>query len=121
MKHALFLGYMFLSLLSFGQAQEPTTKLNTFQLENLQNKELNSLYSERIIKGNFESFRLKNTPIVLVFEEGFQCILLPANELAQFGIDPSGYLETFPDHFLLPIFHFTENGGISAVYTKLGK
>jgi hypothetical protein len=121
MKHALFLGYILLSLLSFGQVQESTTKLNTFHLENIQNKELNTVYSERIIKGNFESFRLKNTPIELIFEEGFKCILIPANELTQLGIDPNQYQEKFPDLFLLPIFHFTENGGISAVYKKFGK
>lgn len=120
MKKCLFLFFLGMSSISIGQTQE-TTKLNSFYIENTLTPDQTELYSERITKGNFESFRLKNTPTVLVFEEGFKCILIPASKLADFDIDSNNYQESFPSQFILPTFRFTENGGIVSIYQKSGK
>ena len=71
-----------------------------------------------ITNSQFENFRLLNTQIRLNFDNGFDIILLSANELQKLGIinTVSGYQTDFPPNYKLPVFHINQSGQVAAEY-----
>ena len=76
-----------------------------------------------ISKLSFENYRLLNNKTTLVFDNGFDIILLSANDANSAGLikDISTYAENFPRDFKLPIFHMTDNGNVGAGYSNYDK
>jgi len=71
-----------------------------------------------ICKSNFENFRLQDQRVTLTFDNGFDLILLSANELQQSGVisNASTYQTAFPPNYHLPKFHINQSGQVAAEY-----
>jgi hypothetical protein len=71
-----------------------------------------------ICNSQFENFRLLNQRVTLNFDNGFDIILLSAQELQQLGLinDLSSYQQAFPPKYKLPVFHVNGKGQIAAAY-----
>jgi hypothetical protein len=72
-----------------------------------------------ISKGNYEGYRLLDRRTTLSFDNGFEIILLSANEMLHSGLigNTSAYPAAFPDKYTLPVFHLAAGGWVSAGYT----
>ena len=71
-----------------------------------------------ITKLSFENYRLRDHRTILSFDNGFEIILFSANELKEKGIisDASRYQAEFIQGFVMPVFHMTPDGKVSAAY-----
>jgi hypothetical protein len=71
-----------------------------------------------ISKGNFEPYRLLDKRTTLKFDNGFEVILLSANEAAGMGLisNASSYQPDFPGKYKIPVFHMSPQGFIVAGY-----
>jgi hypothetical protein len=60
-----------------------------------------------ISKCNLEIYRLRDGRTTLEFDNGFDIVLLSANELAHLGLIPDGssYPAAYPAHYQKPVFH----------------
>jgi hypothetical protein len=74
-----------------------------------------------ILNASMESFRLKETDVVIKFKEGFECTLLSAKSLYIKGIlvDPSNYQSKFNSEYRLPIFSISKSGSLLAEYSPV--
>jgi hypothetical protein len=66
-----------------------------------------------ISKGNFEQYRLMDKRTTLSFDNGFEVILLSANEAAHLGLiaNTAGYQTAYPVSYKLPVFHMDPQQG----------
>lgn len=70
----------------------------------------------KIAKANLESYRLQDKRITLSFDNGFDIVLLSANELEQKGLihNASTYQSAYSPSFKMPHFHLNDAGIICA-------
>lgn len=114
----LFLLVLFISFSgnSFSQINtNPSSFYLSGELSDSRRAELTQLISV----ANFETFRLRNEEVSLVFEEGFSLNLLPGDQMASLGLNPENYPEEFPEHYQLPTFSITPSGIIHAKVHKV--
>jgi len=71
-----------------------------------------------ISKGNFEPYRLQDKRTTLTFDNGFEIILLSANEAERIGLisNASSYQVDFPKTYKIPVFHMSPQGFVVAAY-----
>lgn len=76
-----------------------------------------------ICKAKLENFRLRSSKTTLPFDNGFEIVLLSADELVHLGLISSSesYQSEFPADYRLPVFHVTATGGLTAGYIASGK
>ena len=88
--------------------------LGNFATSGLSKSQLDSSIS----KANFEALRLQNRRDTLTFDNGFQVVLLSANELLGRGvaITASTYLTALPVKYKKPVYHINTSGQISAAH-----
>jgi hypothetical protein len=74
-----------------------------------------------ISKCNLEIYRLRDGRTTLEFDNGFDIVLLSANELAHLGLIPDGssYPAAYPAHYQIPVFHLTPQGWVMAAYSSV--
>ncbi|MBS1623851.1 MAG: hypothetical protein JST83_07520 [Bacteroidetes bacterium] len=74
--------------------------------------------SQGITRGNYEGYRLKSQRNTLVFDNGFEVVLLSAEEAVGKGLltSAAGYPDAFPAEFKMPVFHMTPDGRTTAAY-----
>jgi hypothetical protein len=67
---------------------------------------------------DLENYRLLNTRTTLKFDNGFEIVLLSAAEAQSHGLISStaSYSASFIPKFILPVFHMTADGKVSAAY-----
>lgn len=109
--------FSFIFLLGCIQAQQKTFP-NSFIIQKNGLPEKAAFYTACILKSNVEQYRLKDKEVILVFQEGFECLLLSASSIKQKGlnIDITAYLTEHRS--LLPVFSILESGHLIAHYTK---
>jgi hypothetical protein len=80
-------------------------------------------FSKAISAANLETYRLKSKEVVLKFEEGFDCILVPAETLKKQGISINTqlYNTEYPDNYKLPLFSILKDGTLKATYESISK
>lgn len=109
--------FLFISLLLNNDAFSQ----DNFYLKNVKSQEKEGYYQEQISKANLESFRLRSNEVILEFEEGFQCVLLPAESLKSKKIDSKNYPVKFSKYYVLPQFSIHPQGTLQAVYPNNSK
>ena len=74
--------------------------------------------STYISKLSFENYRLQDKQVTLTFDNGFEIVLLSANEAQTLGLisNASAYQTAFLPKFKLPVFHMVSDGRVSAAY-----
>lgn len=108
---------LFISKLVLGQNAVLSFKCHTLpSLQGFTEKQIDTLVS----RVNLEKYRLKDKRATLVFDNGFEIILLSANEIVPLGIikDASAYPTVYPSGFRLPSFHLTPYGRIEMEYSS---
>ena len=107
-KLPLILGLL-LSLSAFSQ-----TSLHSFEFQAKPNfQEFTQTQVETFIsKSDLENYRLQDKRVTLSFDNGFDIILLSANEAAVAGLisNPTSYPKRSASHYGLPGFHLTADG-----------
>ena len=102
------------SVMSFGQ-----TPLHSFQCHIKSAQALSEdQIAQYITKGNYENYRLQNRRTVLTFDNGFEIVMLSANEAQAAGLitNAAAYQTEFRPKFKMPVFHMTPDGRVSAAY-----
>jgi len=115
----LCLGILFLSFNAHNQTAE-----NSFEIINSSSFDNSNNYKQAIMAASFDTFRLKNERVTLVFANGLQVELLSATELKSIGtaINLDDYREQNLPDYVMPTFELAPNGYIVAKYLKtLGK
>ena len=71
-----------------------------------------------ISKAKLESFRLQSNRNTLSFDNGFEIVLLSADEMVHLGLIGSSesYQPAFPADYRMPVFHVTPTGALTAGY-----
>jgi hypothetical protein len=102
----------------FGQNQ---TLPNSIILKGEIDKSKLKYFETCILNASMESFRLKETDVVIKFKEGFECVLLSVKSLYVKGIlvDPSNYKLKFNSGYRLPVFSISESGNLLAEFTPV--
>lgn len=69
-------------------------------------------------KSNLETYRLQDTRTTLSFDNGFEVVLLSANEMVHSGLISSSasYQAAYPAKYKMPVFHLTPQGWVTAAY-----
>lgn len=77
-----------------------------------------SQISTYISKLSFENYRLQDKQVVLKFDNGFDIVLLSANQIQTMGLisNAATYQTDFTPTFKLPVFHMISDGRVSAAY-----
>ncbi len=123
-KKILIPGFFFLVFFSVSQGVSCQTPAGSFQchIQSAQTLSVGEI-STFLTKANFENYRLRNDKTTLVFDNGFQIILMSATEAQQQGLiaNASNYQASFPKEFKMPVFHMSDNGKIVAGYDAIGK
>ena len=115
MKRLLLGASLILSLAVMGQK----TPAQSFECYMRTEKSLTkAAIADGITRGNYEGYRLKSEKTTLVFDNGFEIVLLSADEAAGKHLIPgsAGYPDAFPAGFKMPVFHMTPDGRVSAQY-----
>ncbi len=112
-----------LLLMNIGLMAQSTTIKNSIKIQNNKFPDKEEFYKSSIYKADMESYRLREKDVVLIFSEGFECVMLSARSLANKGImiDLDSYQTSFSFNFKLPVFSLAENGNLIATYQKVGK
>lgn len=113
MNRVLFIVFCFISLIGFTQ-----TIPNSFKIINNRHSENEAFYIASITKADMEKYRLRDKEVTLRFENGFDCVMIPAKQLFLKGmnINASNYEEKFPPLFALPVFNIIPDGHLMATY-----
>lgn len=102
---------LFICLSAFSQ-----TVLHSFEYQAKPNfTEFTQTQIETFIsKADFEQYRLLDKRVTLSFDNGFEIVLLSANEAAAAGLlsNPTSYPKKLTTHYGLPTFHLTSDGHI---------
>jgi hypothetical protein len=111
----LFIVFGFIPLLGFTQ-----TIPNSFKIINNRHPENEAFYITSIEKASMEKFRLKDKEVTLMFENGFDCVMIPAKQLFLKGvsINALNYEEKFAPLFSLPVFNVLQDGHLMATYSN---
>ena len=112
---------LFLFACFFVSAQN-TPKGSFFITENKQPNNL-EFFEISIMKSDLESFRLKNTEVELMFENGFKLTLLSYESAIKQGIvlPMNEYPVAFPENYFLPSFSIIQGGQLIAKSKTINK
>jgi hypothetical protein len=114
-KHLLTILVLFLSTSVFCQTPAKSFECNSHgSIQAFSQNKIDSF----ICRSNFENFRLLDQRVTLTFDNGFDIILLSANELQRSGVisNAASYQAAFPPNYHLPKFHINQSGQIAAEY-----
>ncbi len=114
MKKLILACILFLSMTVFGQTPQGSFHCMMKPGQAMSETDINN----NISKANFENYRLLDHRVTLTFDNGFDIVLLSANEAQTLGLinNVSSYQATFLPKFQLPVFHMTADGKIGAAY-----
>ena len=119
MKRLLLISFVLL-ISQLVLCQTPIQSFKSILLHNVQGLNQNQI-DTFIAKAPFENFRLRDQPDTLYFDNGFQIVLLPANEMVRLGLisNAVSYQEAFPAQYKLPVFHLTPQGWVMSAYAPI--
>jgi hypothetical protein len=115
MKKAKWIIYFFLVFKGNVFCQLKTLP-NSFVLQGDFDKSKTSFYENSILAASMETYRLKESDVVLKFKDGFECVMYSAKSLFLKGIsiEVNNYKDSFPKDYILPIFTIYSNGQLGA-------
>jgi hypothetical protein len=118
-KQLLLVLGLFVACVTFAQTDARSFEYSVRTPQHLSRAEITAF----IAKSNFENYRLLNNRTTLTFDNGFDIVLLSANEMQAAGLisNTNAYSENFPKTFRLPVFHLADNGFITAGYNAYDK
>lgn len=119
-KIVLLFSLMTIVLCGSFYAQELKKNKDSYKIITNTSNQSDDYFVKVLSKANIESFRLRDKEVVITFKEGVECVLLPATTLKANGedINLSGYKDSFPKDYKLPIFSINPNGHLLAEYKK---
>ncbi len=96
---------------------------NSFSIIGETDSQKSAYYSNCIANSSMETYRLLDKDVHLIFNEGFECVLISAKKLSLTNqeVDLSGYQYEFPSNYKIPVFNIHESGHIVANYNYIGK
>lgn len=97
----------------FSQAK---TLPNSFILQGDFDKSKTEFFKNSILAASMETYRLKESDVVLKFKEGFECVIFSAKKcfLQGANINVNDYKTEFNADYYLPIFSIDPSGHILA-------
>ncbi len=107
---------VFVSVMVFCQTLTPA---GSFRCRTMTSGDLSEAQiSTYISKISFENYRLQDKQVTLKFDNGFDIVLLSANQVQSQGLisNAASYPAAFTPKFKLPVFHMTPDGKVSAAY-----
>lgn len=121
MKSLKFLFVFLFALLATNIIGQDKTLPNSIMLKGEIDKSKLIYFETCILNASMESFRLKDTDVILKFKEGFECVLFSAKSLFVKGIkvDPSTYNVKFNSNYRLPVFSISASGNLVAEYSPV--
>lgn len=111
MKTILVLFSLFVFTSTYSQVQ---TNPNSFEINGDISEAQRAEYTLILSQANFETFRLKDEVVDLIFDEGFTLSLKPGSTMAQYGKNPDDYALEFPEYYRLPKFSISQSGIVHA-------
>lgn len=115
MKKATYFIFLFFVFTGnvFSQAK---TLPNSFLLQGDFDKAKTAFYENSILAASMETYRLKESDVVLKFKEGFECVIFSAKKcfLQGANVNVNDYKTEFSTDYYLPIFSIDPSGHILA-------
>ncbi len=111
-----------ISTLFFSFVLKSTIK-DSFNLNNVKEKDKTEFFKKSIEASNLEGYRLRDKRVTIKFQNDFELELLSASEVSRLGIaiNLNEYKSDFSSDFIMPIFNILPSGHITAGVTTTSK